>query len=248
MKRITLSWSGQTVLLSLLTLTIPAFYLSLTGTNLQYRDMGRAIYAIDAILLGTTLWYRTTGRRQHDLGGAMDAAIFVGTCIWVLPLASPWSTVQWIFRMGYCALVFTRLTMISARYVTPNRLLQIGLLALVMLAIAGAGFFWLEPNVESYSDGIWLAFTTGATVGYGDLVPSTTASRIFAAFIVLLGYALFSVVTASIAALFVGEDEKKLKTEMHADLRALRKEIVALHAELRELKPHFANHMDSTTL
>jgi len=32
---------------------------------------------------------------------------------------------------------------------------------------------------------------------------------------------------------------------MHADLRALRKEIASLHTELRELKPHLVNHIDS---
>ena len=81
---------------------------------------------------------------------------------------------------------------------------------------------------------MWLAFITGATVGYGDLVPSTPASRIFAAFIVLLGYALFSVVTASIAALLVGEDEKRFMRGLHSDMRMLREEIAALRAGLRD--------------
>jgi voltage-gated potassium channel len=64
-------------------------------------------------------------------------------------------------------------------------------------------------------------------------VPSTHASRIFAVFIVLLGYAIFSVITASIAALFVGEDEKHFQQELHADIRALRQEITSLRNELR---------------
>ena len=81
-------------------------------------------------------------------------------------------------------------------------------------------------------------FTTGATVGYGDLVPSTPASRIFAVFVVLLGYAVFSVVTASIVALFVGEDEKRFEKELHADIRSLRKEVAALRSELHLQKNH----------
>jgi voltage-gated potassium channel len=51
----------------------------------------------------------------------------------------------------------------------------------------------------------------------------------------LLGYALFSVVTASIAALLVGEDEKKLRRELHTDMRILREEIASLRAELRNV-------------
>ncbi len=71
---------------------------------------------------------------------------------------------------------------------------------------------------------------------------STPASRIFAVFIVLLGYTLFSVVTASIAALLVGEDEKRIKREMHVEMRALRTEISNLREELRDSfsSPHEA--------
>jgi len=65
-------------------------------------------------------------------------------------------------------------------------------------------------------------------------VPTTPASRIFAALIVLIGYALLSMVTASIAAFFVGEDEKHLRHEMHRDIKALRDELAQLRAMLEE--------------
>jgi len=69
-------------------------------------------------------------------------------------------------------------------------------------------------------------------VGYGDLVPSTPASRVLAVFIVILGFGLLSLVTASIAALMVGEDEKRMRRELHADMRILLREIAELRAEL----------------
>lgn len=100
--------------------------------------------------------------------------------------------------------------------------------------LAGAGFYFLEPTVDSYIDGLWLAFTTGATVGYGDFVPTTLASRLFAVLMVLLGFAILSVATAAIAALFIGQDEQTLERELHRDIRSLREELAALRAELRE--------------
>lgn len=65
-----------------------------------------------------------------------------------------------------------------------------------------------------------------------DIVLTTAASRIFAAFMVLLGYAMLSLVTASIAAMFVGEDEKQLRREMHRDIRSLQTEIRHLREAL----------------
>jgi voltage-gated potassium channel len=108
-------------------------------------------------------------------------------------------------------------------------------LGLVTLAIAGAGFYWLEPTVHSFGEGLWLAFITGATVGYGDYVPTTPASRMFAVVMVIVGFTVFTLVTASISALFVGEDEKRLRREMHQNIQELRREIAEMRAELREM-------------
>jgi voltage-gated potassium channel len=223
------------MLLAALVLSIPAFYLVLTGPTDLVRNVGHGIYAFEAVLLALVFFDRRIDATlvADDCKSSLDMPIFFGAIASIWPTDLPWSSAEWILRMSYCGIVFIRLVALSAKFVVPNRLLQICTLAVLMLAIAGAGFLWLEPRVHSYGDGVWLAFTTGATVGYGDLVPSTPASRVFAAFIVLLGYALFSLVTANIAALLVGGDEKRLSREMHADLRALRKEIDALRIELR---------------
>jgi voltage-gated potassium channel len=48
-------------------------------------------------------------------------------------------------------------------------------LCLWILLIGGVGFWLLEPGIDTLQDGLWLAFTTAATVGYGDMVPRTPA-------------------------------------------------------------------------
>ncbi len=100
------------------------------------------------------------------------------------------------------------------------------------------GFYWLDPAVKTVNAGLWLAFSTAATVRYGDVVPSSTASRIFAVFVVLLGYGLLSLVTASIAAMFVGTQEREVEQdilrEMHAQLKIVHEELAELRAALRQ--------------
>ena len=99
--------------------------------------------------------------------------------------------------------------------------------------MGGAGFWLLDPGVPTFADGLWLAFTTAATVGYGDVVPSTHASRVFAVIVVLLGLAVLSLATASLAAIFVEKDveqgeELQIEHELMREIRHLREEVQSL--------------------
>lgn len=126
-----------------------------------------------------------------------------------------------------------------------NRLVRQGLvysllLAVAILGLGGVGFWLIDPRIDNLGDGLWLAFTTAATVGYGDLIPHTPASRIFSVLVVLLGLAVLSLVTASLSAIFV---EKEVEAEEHeiertllSELRVLREELHSLRQEVRELR------------
>lgn len=114
-------------------------------------------------------------------------------------------------------------------------------LALVILLFGGVGFWLIDPRIESLSDGLWLAFTTAATVGYGDLIPHTPLSRIFSVFVVLLGLAVLSLVTASLSAIFVEqevhEEEVAIKHNMAQEMHQLRQEVRALREQIARLVP-----------
>jgi voltage-gated potassium channel len=110
----------------------------------------------------------------------------------------------------------------------------------LILLLGGFGFWLLDPNVHTIPEGLWLAFTTAATVGYGDMVPSTHASRMFAVIVVLLGLAVLSLATASLSAIFVEKDveegeERQIELELMHEIRQLRQEVQSLrHDILRE--------------
>jgi voltage-gated potassium channel len=124
------------------------------------------------------------------------------------------------------------------RRITRRGLMYSLLLCLTILALGGVGFWILEPQANSLSDGLWLAFTTAATVGYGDIVPSTHASRVFSVVVVLLGLAVLSLVTASVAAMFVETEERQIERDLMHEIGALRGELRALHEEVRQLAAH----------
>jgi voltage-gated potassium channel len=115
-------------------------------------------------------------------------------------------------------------------------------LCLVIMLFGGVGFWMLEPQVNTLQDGLWLAFTTAATVGYGDVVPHTQAGRVFAVLMVLLGLSVLSLVTASLAAIFVEQEvedevhteERKIEHELMREIRALREQVHAMDQRLNE--------------
>ncbi len=109
-------------------------------------------------------------------------------------------------------------------------------LCVLILLIGGVGFWALEPGIRSLHEGLWLAFTTAATVGYGDTVPKTQAGRVFAVLVVVLGLAVLSLVTASLAAVFVERDveaeERQIEVDLLREIRALRHQVNALERRL----------------
>jgi voltage-gated potassium channel len=122
------------------------------------------------------------------------------------------------------------------RFITRRGLMYSLVLCLLILGLGGVGFWILEPRALTLSDGLWLAFTTAATVGYGDIVPSTHASRAFSVVVVLLGLAVLSLVTASVAAMFVETEERQVERDLMREIGALRAEVRHLHDELRGMK------------
>ncbi len=114
------------------------------------------------------------------------------------------------------------------------------LLALGILGLGGLGFLLIDPRIHSFGDGLWLAFTTAATVGYGDVIPSTTASRLFSVVVVLLGLAVLSLVTASLSAIFVEKEvqaeDRQIEQDLLRELRVLREELHSLRQEVGELR------------
>ncbi len=119
-----------------------------------------------------------------------------------------------------------------ARFITRRGFLYSLGLCMLILVLGGVGFWILEPRTLTLTDGLWLAFTTAATVGYGDIIPSTHASRAFAVVVVLLGLAVLSLVTASVAAMFVETEERQIERDLMREISELRSEVRSLRGEL----------------
>jgi len=224
------------VMFAAVLLTIPAFYLELAGPEPIWQRAGTALYVVVFLTFASYLawlWRRVGNNRAFFARHWLDVVIATGAALSLTGSYGNWPSAEWILRLGFVAVVLARILLSLRILFSPHGIVYVLALGAATLGFAGAGFYWLEPTVHSYADGLWLAFVSGATVGYGDFVPTTPASRMFAVFMVLLGYAVLSMVTATIAAIFIGEDEKAMRRELHGDIKKLREEVAALRDELR---------------
>lgn len=83
------------------------------------------------------------------------------------------------------------------------------LVGAAFIIIAGVLIAGIDPAIDSVWQGLWWAWVTVTTVGYGDVVPSSNIGKLFGAVLILLGIALFSLLTANFSAFFIGKDEQQ---------------------------------------
>jgi voltage-gated potassium channel len=218
--------------------TIPAFYLTLLQ---EHRGLAAGLYliaaAISALVIGIetrSSWREQTAKAlyaRHQIGLLLMGGLLLSA---VLPAGDH------IEVLGVRLITALLVVLRAVESVTPRLWHRgfgyIGLLTMGVLGLCGLGFWWLEPRALTYGDGLWLAFATAATVGYGDIVPTTAASKIFAVFVVLMGVAVLSMLTAAIAAMWVESEERRIEGEilrdLHRQIGLVREEVAALNAAM----------------
>ena len=87
--------------------------------------------------------------------------------------------------------------------------------------MAGLLMAGIDPNIENVWQGIWWAWVTVSTVGYGDTVPVSTAGKILGAVVILFGVGFFSLLTASFSAYFVSRGEVEIEEEEEEEINQL---------------------------
>lgn len=106
----------------------------------------------------------------------------------------------------------------SVRYIlTRNHLGATLLVGVLFVVIAGYLIAGIDPNIETPEDGIWWAWVTATTVGYGDEYPTSTEGRILGGVLMMLGVGLLSITTANVSAFFISnakteQDQRQLKS------------------------------------
>jgi len=110
---------------------------------------------------------------------------------------------------------------------------QIWVTLLIMISLTiFAGLFMsiIDPAIPSIGDGVWWAWETITTVGYGDVAPSTLGGRLLAVAVMLGGAAIFSIITANLSAYLIS------KGKISRDVTVVRQEESEMLAAMRQIQ------------
>lgn len=112
-----------------------------------------------------------------------------------------------------------------------------------VIRLGASGLYVIEreqnENLTSFGDALWWAISTTTTVGYGDTYPQTGEGRLIAVLLMLTGIGVISVFTATIASLFMIEDEEDEFNGLHKRLDEVETKLDRLLSErVGRVDPH----------
>ena len=140
----------------------------------------------------------------HRAAGRFDLAVVIVTFpLYLLPGVSGYTAILLLARLGRVARVLMA-TKGLRRF--AQRLGKVALIAGLVVVLFSLSAYKAEhptnPGFATFGDALWWGIVTLTTVGYGDIVPKTTAGRLSGVAIMFTGIAVLGVLAGSLASLF----------------------------------------------
>lgn len=160
-------------------------------------------------------------RRRYLMHNWMNLLIIVGS-VPMLWHFTPLAGLLRSLRLFMVVMLLTRMSRNLRKLLSMHQLGATLAVSLATMVLSGVVITRIETSIGSVWDGMWWAWVTMSTVGYGDLVPKSGGGRLFSSFLILFGIVLLSLLTANLAAFFIGGDVKKVEDDEHNTQKLLK--------------------------
>ena len=167
----------------------------------------------------------------HLRDGKIDIAIVLLTFpYYLIPAASGYAAILLLARLARVVRVLLATSGLRRFAVRLGKVVTIAALMLVICSLAAyEAEHKTNPGFATIGDAFWWGIVTLTTVGYGDIVPKTTAGRLAGVAIMLTGVAVLGILAGSLASLFHLDQSQ----EKSADATPVEEEIAAIRAQLQ---------------
>lgn len=134
--------------------------------------------------------------------------------------------------------LFLGLSSTTRKILSRGRLGATLVVTLVFTMLAGLVLNAIDPNIKTPGDGVWWAWATLTSVGYGDVVPNSFVGRVIGVVVMVAGMGFSALLTANILSLFMSEQEGKIvrytQQELEEQLK-MEKRLVQLEQKIDQL-------------
>ena len=190
-------------------------------------------------------------RLVHYLGtwpGRFDLLVVVLTAPWFLIVGT--GTGKFVILIRLARVVRVVMATRGARRLF-ERLGAVALVAVGVVVVGAAVAYRAEhatnPGFKTFGDALWWAIVTLTTVGYGDIVPETTAGHVDGVMIMIAGVSILGLLAGSMASFFgLGtsastqpppSDETQSGDAVAVEIAELRTQVGRLVDEVARLAP-----------
>jgi voltage-gated potassium channel len=119
---------------------------------------------------------------------------------------------------------------------------MVAMVALSLAVIAAVLELMVDSGINGFNNALWWAIVTVTTVGYGDIVPETTAGRLIASALMLVGVSAIPIATSLVVSVFL----TRLQARQREEDAQERADYVARLARIEEAVTKLAESRDAS--
>jgi voltage-gated potassium channel len=93
----------------------------------------------------------------------------------------------------------------------------------------------IDPEFDTFGQALWFSITTVTTVGYGDLIPQSTAGKLVASALMLIGLGLIPLLTSAVVSILVSQRSREVTDEQRRELARINERLEQLDRRLDKL-------------
>lgn len=153
-------------------------------------------------------------------GNWMNLVIIVAGLPWLWD-DSPFLPVARALRLLMLMTLIVHVGSFSREMLKRNSLGPTMIVLMLVTSLGGVLIAHFDPAFHSPWDGIWWAWVTVTTVGYGDFIPQTMVGRVFAVLLMLMGVGLIALLSATMTAYFRAEEDREAERMRERTFRKL---------------------------